>query len=98
VGKERVALEYEARIALPRRLSRDVMAAQADLARRRCDEPGDHAQRRRLAAARRPQQHDELALRNVEVDARDRPEIAVRLGEAGKLEASHGCGSATARA
>ena len=29
-------------------------------------EPGDHAQRRRLAAARRPQQHHELAVRDVE--------------------------------
>ena len=32
-------------------------------------EPGDHAQRRGLAAAGRPDQHDEFVVGDVEVDA-----------------------------
>ena len=37
----------------------------------------------------RPEQHDELALFDVEVDAGDGAEIAVRLGETGELQARH---------
>ena len=37
-----------------------------------------------------PQHHDQLALRDVEVDAGDGVEVAVRLGEAGELEPRHG--------
>ena len=53
---------------------RDVAPAEADFAGRGRDEAGDHPQRRRLAAAGRPEQHDELALRDVEIDAGDRAE------------------------
>ena len=88
--EERVALEHEARIALPRRLPRNVAPAKADLAGGWCDETGDHAQRRRLAAPGRPEQHHELALPDVEIDVGDRAEIAVRLGETNEFQARHG--------
>ena len=40
----------------------DVVAAEDDLAGGRQFEPGDHAQRRRLAAAGRPEHDEELAV------------------------------------
>ena len=42
-------------------------------------EPRDHAQRRRLAAARRADQHDELLVLDLERDALHRMEIGVVL-------------------
>src|SRR5205823_10608821 len=90
VWEQRVALEDEAGIALPRRPARNVMAAETDLARRRYDETGDHAQGRCLAATGWAQQHYELALPDVEIDAGDRVNIAVCLGETGELQSCHG--------
>ena len=43
-------------------------------------EPRDHAQRRRLAAAGRPEQRDELALAHAEIDTVDRDELAEIAG------------------
>ena len=48
--------------------SRDVLAADDDAAGGRLLEAGDHAQHRRLAAARRPEEGDELAALDVEVE------------------------------
>ena len=47
----------------------DVAAADDDPAARRLVDPGDQVQERRLAGARGPHQRDELALRDVEVEA-----------------------------
>ena len=49
----------------------DHALADLDRAARDVLEPGDHAQRRRLAAARGPDQHDELAVFDVEVEVVD---------------------------
>jgi len=87
--KQRVALEHKTRVALPRGTAGDVGAIEADRARRRRDEAGDHPQRGCLSAPRGPKEHDELALRDVEVDVGHRTEVAVGLGEAGELEARH---------
>jgi hypothetical protein len=40
----------------------DLLAVDPDLARGRQFQPRDHPQRRRLAAARRAEQHEELAV------------------------------------
>ena len=61
------------------RLKRHVLAAEQDAARRRQLEPGDHAQRRRLAAARRPEQAEELAVANGEGRVLHGDEIAEGL-------------------
>ena len=53
VRVEREQLEHEGDVALARRAEGDVLAVEADAARGRQLEPGDHPQRRRLAAARR---------------------------------------------
>ena len=45
-------------------------------------EAGDHAQRRRLARARRAEQREELAVRDVQVDVVDRDDVAVGLARA----------------
>ena len=44
------------------------LSADADVAGARLVEPGDQAQERGLAAARRAEQHEELAVGDVEVD------------------------------
>src|SRR3546814_5222647 len=56
-------------------------------------QPGDHAQRRRLAAAGWADQHDELLVVDLEVERRndgDRPE---GLGDALQGDAGHGRGA-----
>ena len=55
----------------------DLVAEQPDRAGVGVLEPGDEAQQRRLAAPRRSQQGEELAGRDVEVDAFDGPHRAV---------------------
>ena len=85
--EERVALEHQAGVALPRRQRRDVALAQPHVPAGRLDEARDDAQRRRLAAAGRPQQHHELAVGDVERDVAHRMDVAVALGDAIDLEA-----------
>ena len=57
-------------------------------------EPGDHPQRRRLAAARRADEDDELAVLDLEVELLDgaRP-VGVDLGQLVELDRGHGCDS-----
>src|SRR3546814_11607965 len=53
-------------------------------------QPGDHPQQRGLAAARRPDQHDELAVGDLQVDAVDRLEaVRVDLLDPGNLQLRH---------
>ena len=62
--------------------SRDRLALEVDLARGRREEAGDEPERRRLAAAGRAEQRDELAFGDVEVDAGHRDGRAVVLLDA----------------
>ena len=78
VRVEREQLEHEGDVALARRAGGDVLAVEQDPARGRQFEAGDHAQGRRLAAAGGPEQDEELAVRDGEVD-RGRGEIAEPL-------------------
>src|SRR5437763_1513904 len=61
------------------------------LARRRLFEPGDAAQHGRLAARRRPEQDEELAVAHIEGQVRDRLRAAgvVRLGETAQRDGRH---------
>ena len=68
-GIERVILEHHRDVAILRRPVVDDFAADIDVAGGDFLEARDHAQRRRLAAAGRTDQHDEFVIRNVEVDA-----------------------------
>ena len=56
------------------------LAVDPDVAGRRLDEVGDQPQQRRLAAPRRPDQADELAGRDGEVDVDERVDLAGRAG------------------
>src|SRR5438046_4288722 len=60
--KERIALENDAEAALARLHREEIAPLERDRAGGRLDEPRDHLQRRRLAASRRAQQRNELAL------------------------------------
>jgi hypothetical protein len=64
-------LEHEPDVADAGRQVGDVLVVEQDPAGRRLDEAGDHAQRRRLAAARRPEQGQELAIGDVDADVVD---------------------------
>src|SRR5262249_61870481 len=58
----------------------DALVADEDLAGRRPDEAADQVQRRRLSAAGRPEQTEELALGDREVERLQRIVAAVALG------------------
>ncbi len=71
VRVERVVLEHHGDVAVHRRKIVDHFSVDADLAGADLLQPGDHAQRGGLAAARRAHQHDELAVADLEVDVLD---------------------------
>ena len=82
VLEERVALEDGVDVAPVRRHRLDRLALEEDAALARLLEPGDHPQRRGLAAARRAEQREELALPNRDVEPLDRDVAAEALGHA----------------
>ncbi len=69
---ERVVLEDHRDVALLRRQVGDVAVADEDRAGVDLLEPGEHAQRRRLARARRADEDEELAVLDLEVERVDR--------------------------
>jgi hypothetical protein len=84
--EQRQALPHQRRVALPRPDVVHQPFAQTDLAASRLLQPGDHAQRRRLAAAAGPHDGDELALVDREIDAAHGHHRAIGLGQAGQGE------------
>ena len=81
VRPERVALEDHARVSLVRGNARDVLAAYEDSALIRFVEARDVAQKRRLAASRRPEQEEELAGLDLKIDMIERGRRAEALRE-----------------
>ena len=77
VRKQRVVLEHHAEIALVRRCAGDLAAIEHDVARGGRLEPGQHHQRGGLARARWPQQRQELAFADVQVQILDHQGVAV---------------------
>ena len=90
VGEERVALEDGVDGPLVRRRLGDVRVADDDAPRVGALEAGDHAQRRRLAAAGRAEQREELAAADLERDVVDGGHVVERLAEPGE---HHGLGA-----
>ena len=68
VAKQRVVLEHEADFALPRPQVRDIAAVQHDAAMIDRRETRNGAQQRALAAARRAEQHEQLAVLDLRRD------------------------------
>src|SRR5581483_5114460 len=90
VREQRVRLEHHPHVALVGRDVRDVLAVDDDAAAVRAVEAGDEPERGRLAAARRPEQRQELALSERDVDAVQRPDGAEVAMQVLQLEKSHG--------
>jgi hypothetical protein len=86
VREQRVRLEDRVDVALVRRQGAHVAAADEDRAVVGLLEAGDQPQRRRLAAARRPEQRQELAVANGEVDAVDGRDRAEALRDPPQLD------------
>ena len=93
VPEQRVVLEHEADLALAHVLVGRVLAVEQDAAVGRVLEAGDDAQQRRLAAARRAEQRDELAGRELEADIVERDEVAERLADVADFDAHGASGS-----
>ena len=86
VRVERVALEHHRDVAVLRFEIVDHLAVDRDLAAGDFFEAGEHAQQRALAAARGADEHDELAVDDVEADAMQHLDL-VRIGLLDVLEA-----------
>ena len=99
-GDEVVELEHEADVLPPVARERglvgvrQIVVLECDRARARRIEPAQDVEQRRLAAARGPEQDDELAGADVEVDAAQRVHLglahAVRLGKGARGEDHRG--------
>ena len=74
-------LEYEADAAVAGRNAGDVATVQRNAAVVDLDEAGDGAQQRALAAAARAEQHEELALLDLERDVVDDRQRLIPLGD-----------------
>ena len=89
VRVERVVLKNHRDIAILRRHVVDELIADVDFARGRLLQPGDHAQGRALAAPRRPDQHDELAIGDVEIDPANRGGLVEGLDDVAERDLRH---------
>src|SRR5262249_29974007 len=86
---ERVVLEHHGDVAILRLQMVHHPVADGDGAAADVLQPGNHAQRGRLAAAGRSDQHDELAVLDREVEVRHGDDVAVALAHIAEDEASH---------
>ena len=89
VRVERIILEDHRHVAVARANLVDDLAADFDVAGVGVLESGDGAKQRALAAAGRPDQHGELAVGNVEVDAANRANRAVALVQGANSDVRH---------
>ena len=92
VRVERVVLKDHRDVAVLRRDVVHEAVANVQTARRDRLEPRDHPERRALAAPRRTDEHDELAVSDVEVDAvhRDVPAVLIYFSHAFEADPGHG--------
>jgi hypothetical protein len=89
VRVQRVVLEHHRDVALLGRQVVDLALADQDLAARDFLQPGDHAQQRGLAAARRADQHGEGAVGDVDVDAMQDRHLAEMLPDRSDRDTGH---------
>ncbi|MEZ5861565.1 MAG: hypothetical protein R3D28_21725 [Geminicoccaceae bacterium] len=89
VGVEGIGLEDDADIAVARLDLVDHRVVEADGPAGGRVEPGEHEERRRLAAARGPENGDELAVLDDEVGGLHGDHVAPGLGDGGELDSGH---------
>jgi hypothetical protein len=90
VRVQRELLEHHRHPALPYRQVVGRLVVQRHAARGGLLQPGDDAQDRGLAAAGRPEEHDELALGDLQVHPVDGGGVpVVHLGHAGERDGRH---------
>ena len=85
-GNKRVVLEDGVDVAVVGRQLADVVALQQDRSAGRRLEAGDHPQDGRLAASRWPEQREELALVDLQVDVVDGHHFAEALAQPDELD------------
>ncbi|ABA50513.1 hypothetical protein BURPS1710b_1039 [Burkholderia pseudomallei 1710b] len=86
---ERVRLEHHRDAALRARHVVDLRAVDQQLAARNLLEPRDHPHQRGFAAAARPDEHDELAVDDVEIDVAQHFVVVVALADIAQEHACH---------
>ncbi len=86
---ERILLEHESHVALGRAPIGNIDPVDEHLPRGRLVEPGDQAQRRCLAGAGLAEQHEELAIGDVEIEVLQRAVAAEVLADALELDVGH---------
>ena len=97
VGEQAVGLEDHPHVALVRGHPGEVLATDADRPGIRLLQAREDAERGGLAAARGPQEHDELTGVQVQVEPVEGVHVAVRPAQAGQLDGEPGGGAAGAR-
>ena len=96
VRVERVALEDHRDVAVARLQPRHVAVAEEDLARVRQLQAGEDPQRRRLAAAGRPEHHQEHSVGDEQVEVVQRGDVAEALRHSAPLDRAHAATSTAA--
>src|ERR1700734_3574280 len=86
---ERIVLEHHGDVALARRELIDNPPIDRELPARDVLEPCNHAQDRRLAAARRPEKDDELVVPHLEVETGDDLGFAVAFRDVAERQLGH---------
>jgi hypothetical protein len=87
---KRIGLEHHRDIAIFRQDVVHPLIAEIEVTRRHLLEPGDHPHGRRLAAAGRPEQHQEFLVDHLEIEVRHSDEIAEILGDVIESHRCHG--------
>lgn len=89
VREDRVVLKHHAGVAAMRGQGIDAPVVERNRAGFDIDEAGDHAQQRRLPAARRPKQREQLAMPDVERDVVHGPHRAEGAGQVFNPDPGH---------
>src|SRR6185295_14936593 len=98
VAEQRVVLEHKADVPLAHVLLRSVLAMEQHAARIRHLQPGDDPQQGCLAAARWPEQRDQLAGGKLEADPVQRGELTKALFNVADFDTHDGCSPENAAA
>ena len=89
VGVQRIGLEDHGDTTSAGWKTADVLASEQDLSLSRLLQTHDHPEQGGLAASRRPEEDEELALLGLEIDAVDSCHVAELLAQAADLYDSH---------